>query len=210
MVRIHLLGKRDFAFPIQPFFFDQASLVPKTISQSFEGLTRAPQLSRRILGDIHDFKDPDHLSAHGGDEPANYENTTLGPKNSPFESPFELDRIPSISNQLFSRLQDFVTVQSQQAGFDLDKAPEDLLVTINSGLKPGTDMQIYNQPSPTRIYTIDTVAQRGGGGRFHRKVMINLLWQPEKPFAILEWQRSSGEHYAKIIPTGSPFPCITE
>lgn len=210
MVRIPLLGKRDFAFPIQPFFFDQASLVPKTISQSFEGLTRAPQLSRRILGDIQDFKDPDHLSAHGGDEPATYENTTLGPKNSPFESPFELDWIPSISNQLFSRLQDFVTVQSQQAGFDLDKAPEDLLVTINSGLKPGTDMQIYNQPSPTRIDTIDTVAQRGGGGRFHRKVMINLLWQPEKPFAILEWQRSSGEDYAKIIPTGSPFPCITE
>lgn len=189
---------------------DINTATPDLLEALLEGLTRNPQLSSRILGDIQDFKDPDHFSVWGGDEPAIYENNTHGPKNSPFESPFELDQIPSISDELYARLQEFVTVQSQQAGLDFGKAPENLLGTIKSGLKHGADMQIHNQPSASRIYAIDAVAQRNRGGRFHRKVMVNLLWQPEKPFAILEWQRASGEDYAKIVPTGSPVPCFTE
>lgn len=195
---------------------DQGGLVdlntaaPELLLALLGGITRDPQLSQKIYDDIQDFKDADRLSVRGGDEPVSYQNKTNGPKNAPFESPFELDQIPAVSEELLSQLLGFVTVQSQQTGIDLSKVPDEFLASINPGLNLGTDIQTYNQPSASRIYSIDTVAIRKGGGRFHRRAMINVLRQPEKPFAILEWRRAGGGDYDKITAIENPKPCIIE
>jgi hypothetical protein len=52
-------------------------------------------------------------------------------------------------------------------------------------------VQQFNTPSAARIYAIEAIATRKGGGVFERRTVINLLRQPEKPFAILEWRKAS-------------------
>jgi general secretion pathway protein K len=178
---------------------DQGGLVdlntanPDLLLALLTGLTKNPQLARKILTEVQDFKDPDQIAASGSAEPTLYNGKAYGPKNTPFETPFELDQIPDISDELFLALQNLVTVQSQQQGIDLTVAPDFLQALLKAGVRSGVDIQEFNVPSPARVYAIDAVAHRGGGGTYHRRAMVNLLRQPEKPFAMLEWRRSNTE-----------------
>jgi general secretion pathway protein K len=192
---------------------DQGGLVdlntsnPDLLIALLNGLTRDPQLSRSIHQAIQDFKDPDALAQEGGAEPGLYAGKPYGPKNAPFETPLELDQIPEISDAMFLKVQNYVTVQSQQSGIDLTLAPDDLKQVLNAGVQPGNDLQQFNQPSPSRIFTIDAVASRKAGGIFQRRAMVNVLRQPEKPFAILEWRRASTAQ--KPFPASKPMgPCF--
>jgi general secretion pathway protein K len=176
---------------------DQGGLVdlntanPDLMLALLSGLTRNPQRARKIYAEIQDFKDPDQLSSSGGQEPAQYDGKSYGPKDAPFETPFELDQIPSLSDDEFIALQYLVTVQSQQSGLDLAIAPRELVVLLKAGIISGVDVQQFNTPSAARIYAIEAIATRKGGGVFERRTVINLLRQPEKPFAILEWRRAN-------------------
>jgi general secretion pathway protein K len=176
---------------------DQGGLVdlntanPDLMLALLSGLTRNPARARNIYAEIQDFKDPDQLLSSGGQEPTQYAGKSYGPKDAPFETPFELDQIPSLSDDEFQALQTLVTVQSQQSGLDLAMAPKELDVLLKAGLTSGVDVQQFNIPSPARIYAIDAIAKRKGGGTFARRTVINLLRQPEKPFAILEWRRAT-------------------
>ncbi len=193
---------------------DQGGLVdlntanPDLLLALLTGLTKNPQLARRIQDAMQDFKDPDQIVASGGAEPTFYEGTSYGPKNAPFETPFELDQIPEISDELFLALQNFVTVQSQQQGVDLTVAPDELQVFLKAGIQSGLDIQQFNVPSPARVYAIDAIAQRSGGGTYHRRAMVNLLRQPEKPFAVLEWRRSN-KAVADKTKTKPGSPCFS-
>jgi general secretion pathway protein K len=176
---------------------DQGGLVdlntssPDLLMALLNAMTGDLQKSRDIYQAIQDFKDPDKESMQGGVEPERYSGKVYGPKNAPFETPLELDQIPEISDALFLRIQTFVTVQSQQSGIDLAVAPENLKKMLESGLQSNADVQLFNQPSPSRIFTIDAVAYRKSGGVFQRRTMVNILRQPERPFATLEWRRAS-------------------
>jgi general secretion pathway protein K len=181
---------------------------PDLMLALLSGLTRNPARARRIYAEIQDFKDPDQLSSSGGQEPSEYAGKTYGPKDAPFETPFELDQIPSLSDDEFQALLSFVTVQSQQSGVDLSKAPQELKVLLKAGGTAGVDVQQFNIPSPARIYAIDAIAKRKGGGTFARHTLINLLRQPDKPFAILEWRRTNNYPNALSIPKPAR-PCFS-
>jgi general secretion pathway protein K len=176
---------------------DQGGLVdlntasPDLMLALLSGLTKSRDRARNIFEEMQDFKDPDQVSVSGGQEPTIYIDKSYGPKNAPFETPFELDQIPSIADNEFITLQQFVTVQSNQSGLDLTAAPIELVDLLKSGIGAGRDVQQFNIPSPARVYALDTTARRTGGGIFQRHTVINLLRQPEKPFAILEWRRAS-------------------
>ncbi len=176
---------------------DQGGLVdlntanPDLMLALLSGLTRNPERARQIYEEMQNFKDPDQVASTGGEEPEQYKEQSYGPKNAPFETPFELDQIPGIDDDEFVALQNFVTVQSQQSGLDLTLAPKKLEVLLKAGITAGVDVQQFNIPSPARIYAIDAIARRKGGGAFQRHTVINLLRQPEKPFAILEWRRAN-------------------
>ena len=89
---------------------DQGGLVdlntanPDLLLGLLTGLTKNPQLARKIQDAMQDFKDPDQIVASGGAEPTVYKDKSYGPKNAPFETPFELDQIPEISDTLLLRL----------------------------------------------------------------------------------------------------------
>jgi general secretion pathway protein K len=176
---------------------DQGGLVdlntssPDLLMALLNGLTRDPQLSRTIFRAIQDYKDPDSLAFDGGAEQSLYAGKAYGPKNAPFETPLELDQIPEISDAMFLKIQDYVTVQSQQFGIDLSVAPDVLKETLKLGLQGGADLQLFSQPSPSRIFAIDAIAHLKNGGIFQRRVLVNVLRQPERPFAVLEWRRAS-------------------
>ena len=180
---------------------------PDLMLALLSGLTRNPARARNIYQEMQDFKDPDQVSSTGGEEPAHYDGKSYGPKNAPFETPFELDQIPSIDNDEFVALQNFVTVQSQQSGLDLIIAPKQLEGLLKAGIVAGVDVQKFNIPSPARIYAIDAIARRKGGGTFQRRTVINLLRQPEKPFAILEWRRVNSSSDDQDGPTPTQ-PCF--
>ncbi len=175
---------------------DQSGLIdlntasPNLLLALLTGLSGKADEAQQVYNAIQDYKDPDQLALSGGNEATHYDNKPYGPKNAPFETPFELDQIPQISDALFLRLQALVTVQSQQAGVDLAKAPGELLSLLNTGVQAGTDLQQFNVPSSERMFAIDVVAHRRGGGTFHRRMTINVLHQPERPFTVLEWRRA--------------------
>jgi general secretion pathway protein K len=192
---------------------DQGGLVdlntanPDLMLALLSGLTKNPERAQKIYEEIQDFKDPDQVSFSGVQEPALYAGKSYGPKNAPFETPFELDQIPSINDDEFIALQGLVTVQSQQSGLDLAAAPKELTNLLKTGIAGGIDVQQFNIPSPARVYAIDAIAQRKGGGSFQRRTIINLLRQPEKPFAILEWRRASTFPNDKNVPPPTQ-PCF--
>lgn len=192
---------------------DQGGLVdintanPDLLLALLTGLTKNRQLAYKIQAEIQDFKDPDQIAASGSSEPTLYEGKIYGPKNAPFETPFELDQIPEISDELFLTLQNFVTVQSQQQGIDLTVSPDGLQDLLKAGVQSGVDVQQFNVPSPARVYAIDAIAYRTGGGTYHRRAVVNLLRQPEKPFALLEWRRSNASSTDKAA-TNPSMPCF--
>jgi general secretion pathway protein K len=192
---------------------DQSGLIdlntasPNLLLALLTGLSGEAEEAQQIFDAIQDYKDPDQISLSGGREVNHYDGKPYGPKNAPFETPFELDQIPQISDALFLRLQSLVTVQSQQAGVDLSKAPEELLNALKAGLQAGTELSQFNVPSSDRMFAIDVIASRKGGGSFHRRMVVNLLRQPERPFAVLEWRRANGAVPVNI--SSSPVgPCI--
>jgi general secretion pathway protein K len=192
---------------------DQGGLIdlntanPGLMLALLSGLTKDAGRAQKIYEEIQDFKDPDQMSFLGGQEPALYSGKSYGPKNAPFETPFELDQIPSIDDDEFIALQGLVTVHSQQSGLDLAVAPKELTNVLKAGIAAGLDVQQFNIPSPARVYAVDAIAQHKGGGTFQRRTIINLLRQAEKPFAILEWRRANTFPIDKDVPLPTQ-PCF--
>lgn len=201
--------RTEIVFRIQ----DQGGLIDLNTASPFlvlallQGLAGNQLGAPKILAAIEDFRDPDQQSVDAAGEQPLYEDKSYGPKNAPFVSPFELDQIPEIPDDLFLELQEFTTIHSQAPGIDLSLAPQRLLAVLSKGKAAGFDLTQFNQPSAARIFAVEAVAMGKAGGIFHRRMLVNILGQPEKPFAILEWRRARSEPLDTTL-LQSIGPCI--
>ncbi len=174
---------------------DQGGLVdlntasPVLIGRLLEGLGLAAADASAVQADLQDFRDPDHDAQSGGAEPAVYRDRKHGPRNGPISVVEELDQIPGLTEKLRTTLRRVTTVSSQQMGFDLERAPEELLKLLQLSGPIDPNAQAFASPSPRRVYAIETAAELPDGSRFTRRALIALLRQPERPFAILAWQQ---------------------
>lgn len=127
-----------------------------------------------------------------------------GSKGAPFETPDELDQLPGIGPALFAKLRAVATVYSQSPGLDPQHAPNILKQALqSSGLTP----EQYAAPSPNKTFAIDVVAVTEAGAKFHRHVVIALVQQPNKPFAVLDWEQAKNAGEAQATDAAAP-PCF--
>jgi general secretion pathway protein K len=191
---------------------DQGGLIdintasPMLVEALLRGLGQNAQSAAKILASLKDFRDPDSLAQNGRAEPMAYDGYSFGPKNEPFSAIEEVDQIPDIDDALFQRLLPLITITSQQTGFDADVAPKSLLKSLETaGVTPG-QMLLLTSPTAAKAFAIEVTAKLDNGSVYARKAEVVLLRQPDRPFAILGWQRAGDvpEFEAK----GELPPCV--
>lgn len=170
---------------------DQAGLVDLNTAspQVMAALLAGLGLQKLGVSDVVDFRDPDNIAIGGGAEPPNYNGKSYGPKNAPFALTAEVDQLPGIDDQSFKLLLPLVTVQSQQQGFDPTVAPENLIKILGASGRTDPLLTIFSSPSGQKNFSIDVVVQTKQKARFYRKVGVTLLLQPDRPYAVLSWER---------------------
>jgi general secretion pathway protein K len=175
---------------------DQGGLIdintasPLLLEALLRGLGQSAQSAAKILAALQDFRDPDSLGQDGSAELAAYAGYSFGPKNEPFSIIAEIDQIPEIDDALFQKLLPLITVSSQQTGFDPAVAPRSLLKSLEvAGVTP-QQMLLLTSPTAAKAFGIEITAKLDNGSLYARKAEIVLLRQPDRPFAILLWQRA--------------------
>jgi general secretion pathway protein K len=191
---------------------DQGGLVdlntasPSLLTAFFTGLGLEAAAARATIDDLTDFKDSDKSAQSGGEEPLSFPDKSFGFKDAPLSVPEEIDQLPRFPPEQFARLMRLTTTYSQQPGIDFEVAPQELLEALNISGKVSDDASLFASPSPRRTYSITAAAETLDGSRFVRKAVVFLLQQPDRPFAVLSWQRGEWrDDVAKSV--GAP-PCF--
>lgn len=153
---------------------------------------------KSLFAELKDFRDADTASQGGGDEPVTYPGRNYGPKNGPFAVAEELDQLPSMTEETLRALVPQTTASSQQPGIDPTRAPPKLLALL------GGDAQKFQSPSPGRVFRIDVMVELANGTRDRRLADISLERQPDRPFAILAWQRGGDPSGVAPMPGDLP------
>jgi general secretion pathway protein K len=193
---------------------DQGGLVdlntasPVLVGKMLSGLGIDAARADGIINALQDFRDPDAQSLASGLEPDVYPGKAYGPKNAPFDVVEEIDQIPEIDDAAFRKLLPLVTVSSQQTGIDLAKAPASLLNALGAEDNDTTRLAAYSSPSPAKNFAVDVMVRLSNGTRYHRHALISVLRQPDRPFAILAWQRGPGMA-VDAASTPPQTPCLT-
>jgi general secretion pathway protein K len=174
---------------------DQAGLIDlnvgsqELISAFLSGVTKSGTNVTNLMNALQDFRDPDAVKQSGGAEPTLYQGKYFGPKNAPFSTLSEVDQMPEFSGEMFSSIAPFVTVYSQLPGVDFSKTPEPLLKILHASGRNDPAMSKFASPTPAKVFAIDVVVQTKQKSRFFRRVVISLVLQPDRPFAVLSWER---------------------
>jgi general secretion pathway protein K len=192
---------------------DQGGLVdlnvasPDLLNALFKGLAQSQAETDSLIAELQDYRDPDSQSASGESEPSNYPGKNFGPKNAPFSIVEELDQVPGVNAALFEKLLPLVTVQSQQPGFDLSRAPKELLAALGATSPTDPQLQRFSSPSAYKLFAVDVVVETKQNARYYRHAMIALVLQPDRPFAILSWQQGRNTDDWQF-PETAQSPCI--
>ena len=170
---------------------DQAGLIDLNTASPrlFAALLSGLGLQKINVSDVVDFRDPDNAALNGGAENVSYEGKSYSSKNAPFAFTAEIDQLPGIDDLALKQLLTFVTIQSQQPGLDLAVAPEKLLKLLGASGRFDLVLSTFHSPSTQKTYSIEILVQTIQKSRFYRRVDVSLLLQPDRPFAILAWER---------------------
>jgi general secretion pathway protein K len=193
---------------------DQGGLVdintasPVLLEAVLRGLGQDAPSTAKIAASMQDFRDADSQTQSGGVEPARYEGKDFGPKNEPFSIVEEIDQVPEIDDALLQKLLPFLTVTSQQTGIDASVAPRALLDSLQAAGVTQQRMLSLNSPTPAKTFGIEVTARLANGSIYKRAALIAILRQPDRPFAILSWQR--GSEVEEFAATGELKPCVNQ
>lgn len=192
---------------------DQGGLVdlntasPKLLEALLRGVGASEIEAGKIVEALQDFRDPDSISSSGGSESVLFPGKSYGPKNGPLTVREEIDQVPELKDEFFDKLIALLTVHSQQPGIDFSVAPPALLDLLGHTGSTNDALVRFASPSPGKIFLIGATAVLKNGSRYHRQALISVLRQPDRPFAILAWQR--GGNAEETIPiSSSSKPCI--
>jgi general secretion pathway protein K len=151
-----------------------------------EGLGLTQVQAADMAAAMRDFRDADHVSDLGQDEPLTYPGRDFGPKNAPFEAVEELDQLPRMTPALFATLRNLTTVFTRQTGFDFETAPEALLDALQFSRTSVAGLS-FASPRSSRVSSITVAVQTKDRTRFVRRAMIERTDQPQRPFVVLAW-----------------------
>lgn len=171
---------------------DQAGLIdlnaasPALLEAALSGIVADPAAAAAA---ILDFRDADDEPFRGGAEAEAYRLAAkpYGPKNGPFQSIAELDQVPGLEGEPAAALRSFVTVYAFHDGLDTAVAP----ARLTARLKGNT--VIAPTHSPRQFFAIDAVVSSAAGGRFHRRAVIAVTREPDRPFQFVEWTSGGAE-----------------
>lgn len=142
-----------------------------------------------LAAEVMDYRDPDdNPEPSGGAEAPQYTSRGLayGPRNGPFSSVDEIERLPSLSAEQAERLRGALTVYNPGGGLDPALVPVRALVAgvAGDGLRP------YLARSSGQYVEVRTSVS-DGRGRATRSAMVSaggtgtgtlvLSWQPDGP-----------------------------
>ncbi|QRE74043.1 general secretion pathway protein GspK [Methylobacterium aquaticum] len=166
---------------------DQGTLIdlnasPRPAMEEAFRLLGVPDREALALGaEILDYRDPDDTpEPNGGAELPQYRarSLTWGPRNAPFASIDEIDRLPSMTPAIAARLRPVLTVYNEGGRFDLAalvrRANPSAIRSLPSAAGP--------VPSPRQVFRLSVVVEEGGA-RAGRSGILTLggsgflVWQ---------------------------------
>jgi len=185
-----------------------------------------PQASARIIDAIQDWKDADELKRPNGAEEADYRMAGLAhkPANAPFETVSELSRVLGVTNAVYARIADSLTVQSRQPGINAQLAPREVLLALPNATPEAVDAYLVQReeaqksklpvpPFPAAagfvagavpVWRIRAVATAPDGVTFIRDAVVRPSGDGRRPLLTLNWQEGTAATPALANPSPTP------
>lgn len=174
---------------------DQAGLVDLNTSprplmeEAFRALGLSDHEASGIAAEIVDDRDPDDAPEPGGGAEApqyRAQGLPYGPRNAPYDTPDELDRLPSMTPRIAAVLRPAVTVWNTGGGLD----PSLNRTWASAGGTAAEGLGAYATRSPHQFYEIRVVAETAGGTRSGRAAILSLEAR-STGFGLLTWRTST-------------------
>lgn len=174
---------------------DQAGLIDLNASprplmeEAFRALGLSDPEASSIAAEIVDDRDPDDTPEPGGGaEAPQYKAQGLpyGPRNAPYGTTDELDRLPSMTPRIAAILRPSVTVWNTRGG--LDPALNRTLASRGGTAAEG--LRAYTTPSLRQFYEIRVVAETPNGTRSGRAAILSVDAR-STGFGLLTWRTST-------------------
>lgn len=166
------------------------------LEEAFRALGLSDSDSPIIAAEIVDDRDPDDTPEPGGGaEAAQYQARGLsyGPRNAPFGSIDELDRLPSMTPRIAAALRPAVTVWNASGGLDPSLNP---LLSAGGGTK-SDGLQAYARPSLRQFYEVLVVAQTATGTRSGRDAVLSVDGR-STGFGLIAWKTIASVQLAGV------------
>jgi general secretion pathway protein K len=135
---------------------------------------------------IVDFRDPDKIRHLQGAEEADYlaAGLSAGPKDAPFESVEELQRVLGMTREIYDQVAPFLTLYSIGNTVNPDRADERLTAALR---RIGFN---YFVASPGTAYAIRAAASHASGAVFVREAVVQVLPESQISIRVLDWRQS--------------------
>jgi general secretion pathway protein K len=180
----------------------------------------APEASAGAAA-IIDFRDRDNEPLAGGAEAADYTASGLKftPKNAPFDTAEELERVFGLTLQRIELLLPHVTVHSGMSGVDPLAASPTLIALLQAGQHivapagyasrgPGGRLPPeFAGTSPRQTFILTSAAETQNGGRYVREAIVEVISGRTQNYAFRTWKR--GETFSEQKPTATEPPACT-
>lgn len=171
------------------------------------------ETASRIVDAVQDWKDADDMRRPNGAEEADYRAAGLKhkPANAPFETVSEFARVLGVTNALYARVADNLTVQSRQPGINSLVASRDVLMAIPNVTAEQVDTYLAQRAEalaaglPVKGFTpaagfvagavpvwrIRAVASTADGVTFAREAVVRPSGDARRPLITLLWQEGN-------------------
>jgi len=172
-----------------------------------------PDVAPRIVESIADWRDPDDTKRPNGAEEADYRLAGLKqkPANAPFETVSELARVAGMTEAIFARVADHLTVQSRQPGINAMTASREVLLALPSATPESVDTYLQQRadaiaaklpvpPFPAAsgfaagavpVWRIRVQATTADGVTFARSAVVRPSGDGRRPLVAYTWQEDS-------------------
>ena len=181
----------------------------------FRELGEAEPDATALADAVADWRDADDLRSLHGAEKADYAaaGRDYGPANAPFETIEELRQVLGMNDELFRRLEPFVTVYSRQAGINSAVAQREVLLALPGATPEQVDFFLEQRrilleqglPVPVfpaaqglasgaigLVFSIQVEVVLSDNARFSREAVVRLTGNVREPVAVLAWRAPAG------------------
>ena len=189
-----------------------------------------PEIATRIVESLADWRDPDDTKRPNGAEEADYRLAGLKqkPANAPFETVNELARVAGMTEAIFTRVADHLTVQSRQPGINAMTASREVLLALPNATPEAVDLYLQQRaqaqasklpvpPFPAAsgfaagavpVWRIRAEATTADGVTFARSAVVRPSGDARRPLIALTWQDGVAPAPASIADPskGEPMP----